>query len=110
VSRVVSFGYKFQVPERTAGHTLWLDARCVTNPYKHGESDESMRARVLDDPGARRLVERGVQYLTDVPDAAVFVGCSYGRHRSVAIADEIARRLGIEAEHTSTGSNGVKRV
>jgi UPF0042 nucleotide-binding protein len=107
VSRVLSFSYKFgPEPKRTTGHTLWLDARCVTNPYRHGEPDETMRAGVLRDPGAQRLVERGVQYLTDVPDGVVFVGCSYGRHRSVAIADEIARRFGTDATHTSRGSNG----
>jgi RNase adaptor protein for sRNA GlmZ degradation len=52
-----------------------------------------MRARVLEDPKAQRLVERAVQYLHDVNGGIVLVGCSYGRHRSVAIADEISRRM-----------------
>lgn len=108
---VVSFSYKFNVTPRhwLRGHLLVLDARTVTNPYVHGESDETMRARVLDDRRAQRLVERGVQYLTDVPDGTVAVGCSYGRHRSVAVADAIAARLGVTAEHLSPGSNGKVR-
>ncbi len=101
--RVLSFGYKFQAKPRGA---FVLDARVITNPYKHGEPDEVMRNRALDTAEAHQLVERGVAWLREHPEGTLAVGCSYGRHRSVAVANEIARRVGVAAEHLSPGSNG----
>lgn len=107
MARVVSFGYKFP-PKPQASKTL--DARIIDNPYVHGTPDDVMRAAVLDSTYAEQLIQRGVDFLTEFPESTLAVGCSYGRHRSVAVADEIARRLGLVAEHLSTGSNGEKRV
>lgn len=109
--RVLSFSYKFNtVPMRLEHeHLLVLDARTVKNPYVHGTPDEEMRRTVLHDPAAGRLIERGTQFLTDVPGGTVAVGCSYGRHRSVAIADAIAEFTGAPVEHLSPGSNGVTK-
>ncbi len=109
MAAVYSFSYRFGPMPGHSPVALLLDARGVTNPYVHGEPDEVIRARVMESRVAQWMVERGVQYLTDVPNAAVYVGCSYGRHRSVAIAGEIAWRMGIEAEHLSPGANGERR-
>ena len=90
--RVSSFGYKFCTPLRT-DKTLVLDARTVGNPYTHGVSDDELRARVLADPAALAMVDRACEFLRNANGGIVLVGCSYGRHRSVAIADEISRRM-----------------
>ena len=90
--RVSSFGYKFCAPSHSP-HTLILDARTLKNPYTHGTSDDELRARVLEDPAAQRMVDRACEYLRNANGGIVLVGCSYGRHRSVAIADEISRRM-----------------
>lgn len=104
--RVTSFSYKFGPVPMRHGRRLVIDARVIDNPYQHGEADEVMRANVLAEPLAQLLVDQGVEYLEAHPDCMVAVGCSYGRHRSVAVADEIARRVGVTASHTSRGANG----
>ena len=100
-----SFGFKFGVPSEAE----WLvDARMVSNPFWLPELrplsglDAPVRDYVLDDPvgrelidrthslllwSARRFAERGRELL----NAAV--GCTGGRHRSVAIVEALAARL-----------------
>ncbi|MEK6606610.1 MAG: RNase adapter RapZ [Myxococcota bacterium] len=102
---IVSFGYKFGLP---ADADLVLDVRLLRNPYFAEElraldgRDERVRAHVLESDDAEGLLERtqalldyllpryereGKVYLT------VGIGCTGGRHRSVVVAEEIARRL-----------------
>ena len=102
---MVSFGYKYGLPMDA---DLVVDVRFLPNPYWIPElrdqtgRDEQVRDYVLS-PGGRRRVPRplpraarligagyrreGKRYLT------VAVGCTGGKHRSVAISEEIARRL-----------------
>ena len=113
VTRVtlVSFGYKYGLPMDS---DLVVDVRFLPNPYWIPElrdftgRDESVRDYVLSQDGAEEFITRyldllrlvgagyrreGKRYLT------VAVGCTGGKHRSVAISEEMARRL--------TGSEGV---
>jgi UPF0042 nucleotide-binding protein len=102
---VLSFGFKYGIP---VDADLVADARFLPNPYW----DESLRpltgrdarvaADVLNRPGARdfidayeRLVrivsegyvQEGKRYVT------VAVGCTGGKHRSVAVAEALSDRL-----------------
>ncbi len=102
---VASFGYKHGLPLDT---DLVIDCRFLPNPYWVDElreltgQDEAVRRYVLEqevtDDFLRELsdllllllpayVREGKSYLT------VAFGCTGGRHRSVAIAEQVAARL-----------------
>jgi RNase adapter protein RapZ len=102
---LTSFGFKFGLPPDAE----WVvDARMVRNPFWVPELrpftglDASVRDYVLEDAVARELIdrihalllwssqryrERGQELLH------VGVGCTGGRHRSVAIVEALAARL-----------------
>jgi UPF0042 nucleotide-binding protein len=100
-----SFGFKHGTPRDL---DLLLDVRFLPNPYWVPElrdlrgSDEAVAEYVLQDENAKEFVDRvdellnfliprfeaeGKSYLS------VGIGCTGGHHRSVAIAEELARRL-----------------
>ncbi len=102
---LVSFGYKYGLPMDS---DLVVDVRFLPNPFwipelrEHTGRDEPVRDYVLSQEGAGEFVDRylellhlvgagyrreGKRYLT------VSVGCTGGKHRSVAVSEEIARRL-----------------
>jgi UPF0042 nucleotide-binding protein len=102
---VLSFGFKYGLPPDA---DFVLDARFLPNPYwvpelrDHTGREPEVSRYVLGQHGARTFVEtyarlinatapgferEGKRYLT------VAVGCTGGKHRSVAIAEELARRL-----------------
>jgi len=102
---VVSFGFRYGLP----GHAdVVLDVRFLPNPYfvpelrPYSGQDERVCAYVMGQPDAERFLERvvelcafllpryrneGKSYLT------LAVGCTGGRHRSVAIAEALSTRL-----------------
>ncbi|SCF01361.1 UPF0042 nucleotide-binding protein [Micromonospora coriariae] len=102
---VLSFGFKYGLPPDA---DFVLDARFLPNPYwvpelrEHTGREEAVSAYVLGQEGADAFVasyadlvnattagfeREGKRYLT------VAVGCTGGKHRSVAIAEELAGRL-----------------
>jgi UPF0042 nucleotide-binding protein len=102
---VQSFGYKHGLPSDV---DMVLDCRFLPNPHWIDElrpltgCDEPVRDFVLSRPAGREFLRRldllldlllpayvqeGKSYLT------IAFGCTGGRHRSVAIAEEVARRL-----------------
>ena len=102
---LMSFGFKYGVPSEA---DMVLDARFLPNPYfqpglreKTGK-DAPVRDFVLQTPDALTFLQHaesflrfllpqyqreGKRYLT------VAIGCTGGRHRSVALAQELASRL-----------------
>ncbi len=117
---LVSFGFRYGTPPSVE---LLFDMRFLPNPY----FEESMRAKtgldadvsgyVLDDQRGRELFDRltsfigyllpkyddeGKAYLT------VGIGCTGGRHRSVAVTEALAEWLGaqgreVNVEHRDVG-------
>jgi UPF0042 nucleotide-binding protein len=102
---VLSFGFKYGLP---ADADFVVDARFLPNPYWVADlrdlsgREPAVSRYVLGQRGATTFVEtfvrlinatapgferEGKRYLT------VAVGCTGGKHRSVAIAEELARRL-----------------
>lgn len=102
---VLAFGFKYGIP-LDADHVV--DVRFLANPYWITElrhltgRDAPVREYVLARPGAREFVDRYVAALEPVLAGylaeekryvTIAVGCTGGKHRSVAIAGEIAQRL-----------------
>lgn len=102
---VESFGYKHGLP---LDADIVLDVRFLPNPHWEEElrpltgHDPKVRDYVLETAAASDFVDRLDELLgTLLPQYAnegrsyltVAIGCTGGRHRSVAIAEEIAARL-----------------
>jgi UPF0042 nucleotide-binding protein len=105
---VLSFGYKYGLPMDS---DLVMDVRFLPNPFWIPElrdqtgKDSEVRNYVLTQEGAAEFLDRyhdllrligagyrreGKRYMT------LAVGCTGGKHRSVAISEELARRLSTE--------------
>jgi UPF0042 nucleotide-binding protein len=103
---LLSFGFKYGLP---ADADLVADARFLPNPFwipelRHlnGE-DPEVAEYVLNQPGAREFIDAYATALEPVMagyqrenkrHATIAVGCTGGKHRSVAIVAELAERLG----------------
>ncbi|WP_349827929.1 RNase adapter RapZ [Brevibacterium litoralis] len=102
---VMSFGFKYGIP-MDADHVV--DVRFLPNPYwiphlrGHTGQDVEVADYVLSQPGALTFVDRYLSALDVVVEgyqnenrtfATVAIGCTGGKHRSVAITEQIARRL-----------------
>ncbi len=102
---VVSFGYKYGIP---VDADLVVDCRFLPNPHwvdalrPLNGLDEPVRRYVLEQEGARDFLHRYADLLRSVTQgyeregkryATVAVGCTGGKHRSVAMAEELAALL-----------------
>jgi UPF0042 nucleotide-binding protein len=102
---VVSFGFKYGVP---VDADLMADMRFLPNPHWVPElrdstgRDPDVAAYVKERPDAQTFLERYLPVIETVGEGylregkrfmTVAIGCTGGKHRSVAMAEEIARRL-----------------
>ncbi|MBV9947497.1 MAG: RNase adapter RapZ [Myxococcales bacterium] len=105
VTRVVSFGFKYGTP---VDADLVLDVRFLRNPHFVPELkpltglDAPVARFVLEDPETREFLQRTRSLLEYVMPkferegksyVTIAIGCTGGRHRSVAIADALGREL-----------------
>ena len=113
----LAFGYKRGIPEGAA----WVvDVRLLDNPYWVDElrpldgRDPRVREFVIGQPAAKDLLDNLERTLKDAlphyrergrSQLVVAFGCTGGRHRSVAMAKEMAARLerleGVDVEFIS---------
>ena len=112
---VLSFGFKYGLP---VDADLVADCRFLPNPHwvpelrpKTGR-DQEVSDYVLGQPGAGEFLDRYADLLLLVADGykregkrymTVAVGCTGGKHRSVAMTEQLAERLraaGIETSVT----------
>jgi len=68
-----------------------VDCRAIKNPYNSRLSNEQMIRIVRTDKRFEELVRDGVRKLKTNP--SLVVACSYGKHRSRAVAEEIYKRI-----------------
>jgi RNase adapter protein RapZ len=103
--QLISFGYKFGIPLEA---DLVFDTRFIQNPYyvpelrEHSGLTTQVRDFVLAQPGAEEyvdLIERLLEFGIPAFQAegksklTIGIGCTGGRHRSIVLAEELARRL-----------------
>ena len=103
--QLISFGYKFGIPLEA---DLVFDTRFIQNPYyvpelrEHSGLTDPVREFVLAQPGAKEYLDLIGQLLEfSIPAFAaegksrltIGIGCTGGRHRSIVLAEELARRL-----------------
>lgn len=102
---VQSFGFRYGIPLESS---IVLDVRFLPNPFfvpemkERSGLEEDVRQFVITNPATREFLERlypllemlvaanrreGKAYLT------ISIGCTGGRHRSVAIAEAVGRHL-----------------
>ena len=109
---VLSFGFKYGLP---VDSDLVVDVRFLPNPHWVPDLrpltglDPAVAAYVFGNPDAAELLRRYGEVLTLIlPGYAregkryltLSVGCTGGKHRSVAIAEELGRRLRAEGIET----------
>jgi UPF0042 nucleotide-binding protein len=102
---LTSFGYKYGLPQ---GADLVFDVRYMENPFyieglrQLSGSDEPVRRFVLDNPATDDFLGHVVPFLRSVMPRyeeekkarlEIAFGCTGGRHRSVTIADEVAKQV-----------------
>jgi UPF0042 nucleotide-binding protein len=118
---IVSFGFKHGIPRDV---DLMFDCRFLPNPYwdeslrSHSGLEPEVRKFVLDRPETTEFlaklddllvmlipsyIREGKSYLT------VAMGCTGGRHRSVVLAEELARRLDGHGMPTTVFHRDVER-
>ncbi len=103
--QLISFGYKFGIPLEA---DLVFDTRFIQNPYyvaelrEHSGLTDPVREFVLAQPGAKEYLDLIAQLLEfSIPAFAaegksrltIGIGCTGGRHRSIVLTEELARRL-----------------
>jgi len=103
---VLSFGFKYGLP---VDADLVADVRFLPNPHwvpelrPHTGKDAAVRDYVLAQDGATEFLDRYEELLRLVFSgyeregkryALVAVGCTGGKHRSVAMSEQLAARLG----------------
>ncbi|MGF9661647.1 RNase adapter RapZ [Arthrobacter crystallopoietes] len=102
---VMSFGFKYGLP---VDANFVADARFIPNPHwvpalrPHTGLEKQVSDYVLVESGAEEFIKRFVYALEPVLEgyrqenkhyATIAVGCTGGKHRSVAVAEELAKRL-----------------
>ncbi|HET6693330.1 MAG TPA: RNase adapter RapZ, partial [Pedococcus sp.] len=104
---VVSFGFKYGLP---VDADLVVDCRFLPNPHWVPElrpltgRDEAVAHYVKSQPGASEFLDGYLPVLQQVAEGylaegkrfmTVAIGCTGGKHRSVAMSEEIATRLAL---------------
>jgi UPF0042 nucleotide-binding protein len=102
---VLSFGYKYGIP---VDADLVLDCRFIPNPHWIPELrplnglDAPVSKQVLSSDGVERFIKSYVSVVQQmIPGyfregkkyVTIAIGCTGGKHRSVAVSEEIARQL-----------------
>ena len=105
---VMSFGFKYGIP---VDADVVLDGRFLPNPHwvdsmrQRTGLDPDVRDYVVDNPAAESFLAESTRLLDIMAEGylregkryvTVAIGCTGGKHRSVALAEEVARRLGDE--------------
>lgn len=114
---ILSFGYKYGIP---ADADLVMDCRFIPNPHWQPELrpknglDKDVSDAVLNANSVPEFLDRYVALFESIAKGylkegkkflTLAIGCTGGKHRSVAVAEELAKRLnGLEVSADATVS------
>lgn len=102
---VMSFGFKYGLP---LDADLVFDMRFLPNPFwnpelrPHNGTEQVVSDFVLSQPGASEFIDRVLDLLKPMTEGylregrnyvTLAVGCTGGKHRSVAVAEELGKRI-----------------
>lgn len=101
--RIYSFGYKLNGEDQFAvtgpNAPRIFDCRGLYNPHSDAKlrrmtgRDKEVQDAVAASPGAGVILTEAHNYMMQSGNHSVAFGCSYGKHRSVALAEMLAARL-----------------
>jgi UPF0042 nucleotide-binding protein len=118
---ILSFGYKYGIP---VDADLVLDCRFIPNPHWVPELrpltglDQAVSDRVFSNEGVTEFVADYVKLIKDMLPGyiregkkylTIAIGCTGGKHRSVAISTEIAKQLGQTGTDLAISAHAVHR-
>jgi len=119
---IISFGYKYGLP---IDADLLMDVRFLPNPYYDLKMrpltglEKKVRDFVLKSDPTREFLRRYTallrflmpNYLNEgKKHLSIAIGCTGGRHRSVVIAENIAKRLKAEGYHINLSHRDIKKA
>ena len=102
---ILSFGFKYGIP---VDADLVADMRFLPNPFwnealrEHSGQDQDVSANVLGQPETEKFLTNYTELIEMVREGylregkrfvTVAIGCTGGKHRSVAVSEELSRRL-----------------
>ena len=100
-----SFGYKYGQPVHT---NFVLDVRCLPNPFwvpnlrDQTGMDAGVAEYVLSSESGKKMLEQSVQFITfwltqqemaKKSGVRIAIGCTGGRHRSVAMVEALGQAI-----------------
>ena len=118
---VLSFGYKYGIP---VDSDLVLDCRFIPNPHWIPELrpltglTKEVSSKVLTSEGVSEFVKSYVGVIRQMMPGylregkkyvTIAIGCTGGKHRSVAIAEEIAKQLSSEKSEIEISAHATHR-
>ena len=118
---VLSFGYKYGIP---VDADLVLDCRFIPNPHWIPELrpltglTEQVSSKVLNSEGVSDFVKSYVGVIRQMMPGylregkkyvTIAIGCTGGKHRSVAIAEEIAKQLSADKSAIEISAHATHR-
>lgn len=118
---ILSFGYKYGIP---VDADLVLDCRFIPNPHWVPELrpltglDQAVSDRVFSNEGVTEFVGDYVKLIKDMLPGyiregkkylTIAIGCTGGKHRSVAISTEIAKQLSSKSSELAISAHAVHR-
>jgi RNase adapter protein RapZ len=118
---LLSFGYKYGIP---VDADLVLDCRFIPNPHWIPELrplnglDALVSQKVLSSEGVAEFVRSYLSVVTQMLPGyfhegkkyvTIAIGCTGGKHRSVAVAQEIARQLSLSSNDLEISAHATHR-
>lgn len=91
-----------------------IDTRRLPNPYATPKlrplngTDERVQQWLLDQPGTKQFIKQAEQRIQQQQPQVIAIGCNAGQHRSVAIAEILAKQLGATVEHKNIRTKKTK--